>query len=129
MAAASQGLLDFKYPSLVGLDTYITPKKFDIQKFNQEFEKKKELTKMYIGEIEQQRLQQLNQMEKPKKPYELTVAEIIINTKDTWFSLVSDLFQQKFYSETFTKDNRLFYIGLTIILTIIFVYLYNTILR
>lgn len=125
---AQQGLLDFQYPQLVNLDRQIATKRFDLVEFNKKFEAQKEAVKQQNLEINQQKLMELNEQEALKKPYELTFAEMLIGIKDTWFEIIDDLLQQKFYMETFTKNNRLFYIGLTFIIIVILVYLYDIIL-
>jgi hypothetical protein len=122
MAAGQQGLLDFYYPQLVNLDKTITTTEFDINKFNKTFESQKETVNTDSLE-----LQELNKQEKPKKLYNYSLMELLIGIKDTWFYLFDDLLQKKFYTETFTKDNRPFFIGLTIVLFVIIIYLYNII--
>ena len=67
-------------------------------------------------------------MEKPeikKKIYQLSVGEILIGIKDTWFEIIDDLLQQRFSLSIFTKGNRLFFIGLTIAIIVLIVYLYE----
>lgn len=59
------------------------------------------------------------------KSYSQLFLEILINIKNTWFGLLDDLLQQKFYIETFTKNNRLLYLGLTIIIIALIVFLLN----
>jgi hypothetical protein len=54
----------------------------------------------------------------------LSLYQILINTKDAWFYLLDDLLEQRFEIETFTKNNRLFYIGLTLIFFASILYIY-----
>lgn len=98
---------------------------FDVIEFNKRFEQEKELTKTRIKELEQERLNKLNVETKEKKITELTVVEILIGIKDAWFDLIDDLLQQRFSINTFTKNNRLFYIGATIAIIAIILYLYE----
>jgi len=98
---------------------------FNEADFNQKFEESKELTKLLSKEKERQRLQDLNTEELRKSIVELSTIEILIGIKDTWFELIDDLLQGKFNMETFTKDNRLFYIGVTIILIVILYFLFS----
>ena len=122
MAAGQQGLLDFYYPQLVDLDKTITT-----TEINNKFEKHKENVSTQNSELEKQRLYELNKNIENKKIYNYTLLELLIGIKDTWFYLFDDLLQKKFYSETLTKDNRLFFIGLTITLFVIIIYLYDII--
>lgn len=113
---------------LAGID--MTPsdtKKFDLGRFNKEFERNKEIT------LESQRLKDLDKLNALAQEtervslYDLSLLQIIVNAKDSWFNLLDDLLDQRFELSTFTKDNRLFYIGLTIIVFAIILYLYTTI--
>lgn len=132
-----QGITDFKYPQLVSLSRYndITNipydpedvNEFDIAQFNRKFEQNKELTTGLNYQLDQERLQAMNQQPEVKKPWQLSISEILVGIKDSWFGLLTDLLQQKFFIETFTKDNRFFYIGLTIVVIIIIIYLFNVI--
>lgn len=105
-----------------------SPGKFDIQKFNKDFEDRIQQTKETDKILEGRSLEQLNKQVIEKKPYELSIAEIFVAIKDSWFGLLDDLLQQQFYVETFTKQNRLFYIGLTIVIIVIMFYLYDIII-
>lgn len=142
-----QGLNDFKYPQLTGFNnpdnnnstagiTINTPTtdqsqqfqtggKFDVQKFNAAFEQSKVQTAKVNSSLESQRLEKLNVQPPPLKPYQLSFAEILIGIKDSWFELIDELLQSQFYIETFTKKNRMFYIGLTVVLIVIIIYLYD----
>lgn len=95
--------------------------------FNKNFEKEKELTIQLNKQKEKDRIDKLNQesQNKPKSIYELSVTEILINLKDTWFELIDDLLQGKFNINTFTKNSRLFYIGITLIVIVMLLYLYS----
>lgn len=148
--AGQMGLSDFKYPQLYGfakdsqmeVDTGLTERngdlgfdpsninEFDITKFNKAFEENIERTKIQNKIAESQRLGTLQRMEdtiQEEKPYNMSVSQILIGIKDTWFYLFDDLLHSQYYVETFTKDNRLFYIGLTIIILVVLVYLFNLI--
>lgn len=147
---AQQGLTDFTYPqitgfrspnvnSLYGFDSsnknefdvstnnFDTDHKFDIKKFNASFENEIINADKNNKNLEDIRLSKLNYQEKYVKPYQLSFSQMLIGIKDTWFNLTDDLLEKKFYVETFTKQNRLFFIGLTIIIIIILVYLFDII--
>lgn len=101
-------------------------KTFDLGKFNKVFERNKEITQ------ESQRLNDLNKLNELSQShtqervslYNLSIMQIIVNTKDSWFNLLDDILDHKFELNTVTKDNRLFYIGLTILFFTVILYLY-----
>jgi hypothetical protein len=129
-----QGISDFKYPQLINLSRYndVTNIPYDpastdgsnVSKFNQQFEANKSVMTARNQEIGDQKLQIMSKQSKIKKPYQQSFLEVLIGVKDTWFGLIDDILQQRFYMETFNKDNRLFYIGVTIVLIVILIYLY-----
>ena len=53
------------------------------------------------------------------------MGEIIIGIKDTWFGILDDLLLQRFTFDTFTKDSRLFFIGITLVIFGIVFYVYG----
>lgn len=93
--------------------------------FNQKFEQDKELTKQMIKNRERDRLEKLNQNNNSKSLWDLSVIEILINTKDAWFETFDDLLDGRFSYDVFIKNNRLFYYGLTLILISMFVYVFS----
>jgi len=110
---------------LSGIDaTPGSTKQFDLGKFNIMFDRNKEI------EVENQRIRDLNKLNAMAqethqvKLYDLSLLDIIINTKNAWFNLLDDLLDQRFEIETFTQNNRLFYIGITIIFFTVIIYLY-----
>jgi hypothetical protein len=116
---------------LAGIDLSPTSgRKFDLAKFNIEFDRNKEIAK------ENQRISDLNKLNTLAQSqetvhvslYDLPLADIIINIKNSWFNLLDDLLDQKFEIETFTRENRLFYIGITILFFTIILYLYTMII-
>ena len=71
--------------------------------------------------LEEQRLKDMNERYK-KNIYNLTLEEIIIGLRNTWFDIIQDLIHFNMSMETFTKDNRMFFIGLSVV---IFALLYS----
>lgn len=94
--------------------------------FNKNFEKEKELNKRLIKQKEQNRIKELNKktQNKPKSIYELSILDILINVKDAWFELIDDLLQGNYKISDITKNNKLFYIGLTIIGIVLLIFFY-----
>ena len=93
--------------------------------FNQKFEQDKELTKQMIKNRERDRLENLNQNNNSKSIWDLSVIEILVNTKDAWFETLDDLLEGKFNYDIFTKNNRLFYYGITLMLVSILIYIFS----
>lgn len=111
---------------LAGID--VTPdstKKIDLGKFNIIFERNKEVAKESQRLKDLEKLNALSQEKQIVSLYDLSLFDIIINTKNAWFNLLDDLLDQKFELQTFTKDNRLFYIGLTLIVFATIIYIYT----
>lgn len=104
---------------------FTTNGKFDIGKFNDAFDQQKADQKEATKNNDEYKLRLLNSDVAPKSLYESTVSDILYGVKNTWFFLLDDLLQQKFTIYTFTRDNRLFFIGITLIVIALIVYLYN----
>lgn len=61
-----------------------------------------------------------------EKPiHEQSIIDIFIGIKNTWFHILDDVLSGDITWDMFTKENRLFYIGLTIIIVAILLYIYN----
>jgi hypothetical protein len=103
---------------------------FDIQKFNLDFDIDKDLQTQKSKAISDMRLSALNNQKPPeKKIYELSVGEILIGIKDTWFDILDDILQRQISFDIITKNNRLFYIGLTIVIIALIIYLYELLIE
>lgn len=100
-------------------------KRFDLGKFNKVFDVNREITKRNQRVEELEKLSRLSKVETHTSLYDLNISQILVNTKNSWFNLLDDLLEQRFQLDTFTKDNRLFYIGLTIVFIAIILYLYT----
>jgi len=104
------------------MDDYYDNNEFDINKFNLSFDKlqqdkkkKKELEdENYIKSLE-------STEEKEKKITELNIADIFSNTKNEILDLVYEIISFDYetlqdFIDLFTKNNRLFYIGIFLLL-------------
>lgn len=112
---------------LAGID--ITPdnkdKQFDLGKFNKVFERNKLLRKETQRIKEFNKLNELSDTTQTRQSlYDLSLLQIIVNTKNAWFNLLDDLLDQRFELNTLIRDNRIFYIGITILFIAIILYLY-----
>ena len=99
--------------------------KFDIDKFNREFDQYKIKRKEETKEKLQQKLDELNKPIEETPPYNLSIGEIAINTKDAIFNIIDDLLSFKFSWLILTRDHRLFYLGIFLIVVSLIVYLYS----
>jgi hypothetical protein len=91
--------------------------KFDLAKFDADFDKLKINNKM-IGKIKSENtLKELS--EKSKKiqiNYNNFLINVLMNIKISWLSLINDLLEQHYSDIIFLKDDRMLYIGLSIII-------------
>ena len=99
--------------------------RFNVKEFNVGFEQARDITKAKIREQEKEKLEELGNVTYQKKITEMSVGEILVGIKNSWFDLVDDLLQKKYTYDTFTKNNRMFFFGLTIIIIIVIIYLYD----
>ena len=99
-------------------------KKFDAMQFNKDFEAVKAETKQINDEKINKRLNDLNYQDKVIKIKDLSMTNIFIGIKDSWFELLDELLDHNFSITTFTKNNRLFYLGITIFIIASLLYLY-----
>ena len=94
-------------------NNFNTNRKFDIGKFNTAFDKNKQTQKAITKYNSEKRLNMLAHQDGERS--NVSIVNLFIDIKNSWFYLIDDLLQQKFEIETFTKENRLFFIGLTLI--------------
>lgn len=103
------------------LDFYSSTGRFDLSLFDVE------LTREKLQRMKYYQKKELENLEKIKKEYQpnpsllsLPVSTHIENMNNAFTGTVKDLENKKFNFETLTKDNRLFYLGLILILIYIF---------
>jgi len=95
------------------------------KQFNKEFESYIESSKRKTSETAQEKLDILSKSE--KKVHELSFGDILIGLKNTWFGIFDDITNKNISFDLITQQNRMFYIGITIILTLLLVFVYNEI--
>lgn len=102
-------------------------KNFDLDKFNKEFVFKKERAAIENKIKSQEKINRLTEAANiPKKSlYNLSIGELVIGIKDTWFGILDDFLAKKIELNTIIKNNRLFFIGLTVVIITTMIYLYN----
>lgn len=104
-------------------------KEFNLIKFNQDYDKMKEKKILQRKLKEKSKLNKMNQTISEKKIHEMSILEIFIELKNTFFNILNDLIKLNFNSvetffQIFYKKNRLFYIGLFLIIVTIIIYLF-----
>jgi hypothetical protein len=98
----------------------------DSDQFNKLFEEKKALSKKRLQKNQEKKINKMNVLSTKKKLHELNIKEILIGIKDTWFEFLDDLLQHKFAPETLTKNNRMFFLGISFVVIMILLYTYDT---
>jgi hypothetical protein len=101
--------------------------KFDIDRFNRDYDQYKIRRK---DEMEKKIALKLAALNKPSPEipiYKQSIGTILINTKDGLFDILDDILQAQFTLSTFTQNNRLFYIGITMIFIACFIFMFTQI--
>lgn len=97
---------------------------FNAKKFNSEFEEEKRIVKENAKKNYDDRMNQLNYIDREKKLTDYSIYEILIGIKDSWFGILDDLIQPSIDPNILFKYNRLYFIGITFILIGLIMYLY-----
>ena len=97
---------------------------FNIDTFNKNFDIIHSRTNKINNKIENDTLDKLNNTEYEKEIIDLSLSEIIINMFSSWLSIFDDINKGKF-KNLLTKKHRLFYIGLTIFIIGLSLYLFD----
>jgi len=98
--------------------------KFDVDKFNLYFDQYKERRKKEMKDKLNRQLEELNKPQEKTPIYLKSIPAILVDTKDTMFDMFDDVLVLKLDKETFTKNNRLFYIGVVFLIVVTILYLY-----
>lgn len=104
------------------MDRFYSNNEFDISKFNNVFEEKQNIKK------KEDDLQVMKKVIEKEKLHDMSFGKIFVNMKEEVFGIIYDILSLNFDSfdkfvEIFTKKNRLFYLGLFLIIICIFLYL------
>ncbi len=68
---------------------------------------------------------QIESSKKNRQFYDLTLLEIIIQLKNTWFGILDEILAGNFSMNILMKNDRLFYVGLTVLIIAIILYIYD----
>lgn len=100
---------------------------YDLAKFNKIFEHDVGISYAHQKLLDAERLNQLQkhtESDETVNVSDLSINQTLMRIKKTWFEILDDLLDQRFQSETFTKNNRMFYIGITIIILFSVLYVF-----
>ena len=103
------------------MDNYYDNNNFDLEKFNKRFKKLQYEEKENENLEREQYLKTFEKKEEIKKITDLSVADILTNTKNEVLDLTYEIISFEFegfsgFTDLFTKNNRLFYVGLFMLL-------------
>lgn len=98
--------------------------KSGLDKFNRQFEQYKTQRKEIMSDEIQKKLDILNTPPQDLPAYDLSIGQIMINIKDTIFNITDDILRFDVTSDTFLKENRLFYLGLLFVIMACLIYMY-----
>jgi len=96
---------------------------FDVDKFNRSYDQYKERRKKEKDKKMTLRLNELNEPKEEIPAYSKPIGQVLIDTKDALFEILDDLLQRRIEINTFKKNHRMFYIGLTMIFIAVFLYM------
>lgn len=91
--------------------------------FNKKFEEQKLLIKNKSKKKEKELNSKLNKTITYTPIYSQNLWSMLVNLKNVWFDILDDLLNGKFSWDIFTKDSRLFYVGLTFCIIAIILFL------
>lgn len=98
---------------------------FNLELFNKKYEDVRKRRQKRIKEIEEEKLARLNRLKHKKKLHQFTVGEHMFNMKDALLGTLNDILRLNITIKTFTKQNRLFYLGLFTLITILIITLFS----
>lgn len=96
---------------------------FNLQEFNAQFDTLIQQSKTQQAILDEQQLNYLNNTTDSVKPWNLSISDILVNMKKSWFELFSDIYDFQVSNKTFLDDNRLFYFGLSMIIFVLTIYI------
>ena len=106
------------------MDNYYSNNDFDINKFNTVFEK----NQINLNKKKDNELDAMKKVIKKEQLHDMSLGKIFVNMKEEIFGILYDVITINFNSfdtflEIFTKKNRLFHMGLFLIIICIFLYI------
>lgn len=89
---------------------------FNAKKFNSEFELEKKISKESAQISDDNKLNLLNKVDMSKPLLDYTAYDILLGIKNTWFGIIDDALSSRWDINMLTKENRLYFIGITMII-------------
>ena len=99
--------------------------KLDIDHYNRDISQYSEIRKNDIKILIDRKLEDLNKQKPVELVYDLSIGQIIINLKDSLFNILDDVINLRLNSNTLTKENRLFYLGIFLIVLACIMFSYS----
>jgi hypothetical protein len=98
-------------------DFYTSSAQFNLSNINQHYREEQLKRLQFYRDKERQRMQDLNDsIQTTPSLTSLTLGQHLTNLKNTFFGIGHDLTKEGFKTNVFTKDNRLFYLGIFLLL-------------
>jgi hypothetical protein len=91
---------------------------FDSEQFNKDFDKNIKLQQEENNLKKLQKLNELNKEQEKPKLYEQSVRDTLIKMKDIVYELLDDILQGRFNKNTLTKNNRMYYVGIFLLIVV-----------
>lgn len=108
---------------------YTSSGQFNLENFNRTFREEQLKRINFYRNAEIQRLKQLQDIQPVSPPiFQLSVGEHLIKLKNAFFGIVRDLQTEPLNSDIFTKNNRLFYVGLFLVMIFIIYLIFNSLI-
>jgi hypothetical protein len=98
----------------------------DLAKFNKNFDNYLEQQRKISQLHDQEVLNKFTEKENVQ-PQQLSISSMLVNMKDSLFNIADDIINLRINAQTFTKENRLFYLGLFLMLTVFLFYIMDMI--
>lgn len=106
----------YEEPTYNPLDFYSGSGEFNLALFNKVYREEQRRKQAYFRELEEQRLRELNKEPPPPKLHQLAIGQHLINMKESFIGLIYDFQSEPLSPELFLKQNRLFYLGLLLLI-------------
>jgi hypothetical protein len=107
------------------IPTFLGSKPNDNKSFNINFDKEKYNLKQRMKEKNEKALKEIGTEDRHKKIWEYSLIELGIGIKNAWVGLFDDITDGQINFGIFMKNDRLIFLGLTLIIFGIFVYFIN----
>jgi hypothetical protein len=110
----------------MSIDFMKNDKNFDLAKFNKTFEEQSIALREKKNQEEMEKLRLMNTEEYYKKISEKTLSEIMKEWKDALLGVINDAIRLNINRDTLLTENRLFYVGITVLFIVVTLYIFST---